>query len=336
MPRESPRIYIDRTDKKGGSFKVNKYMPEGRLWNTPANLAAMRSPAALAEAKREGRILEARAAVCDSSHNLLVDLGCMTGVIPREEGAVGLREGTVRDIALISRVNKPVCFFITDFSTEGGRPVAILSRRAVQEKCQREYLERLIPGDVIDGRVTHFEPFGAFVDIGCGIPSLIPIDTISVSRISHPSDRFRIGEDIRAVVRGIDCSGRISLSHKELLGTWKENAERFHVGETVSGIVRSVENYGVFIELSPNLAGLAEPREGVEAGSQASVYIKNILEDKMKVKLIIIDTFGKDQQPQPLEYFCREDHLDRWVYSPDSCSRVIETLFCERPDEIPA
>ena len=74
-------------------------------------------------------------------------------------------------------------------------------------------------------------------------------------------------------MRGIDDSGRISLSHKELLGTWKENADRFHVGETVSGIVRSVESYGVFIELSPNLAGLAEPREGVEVGNLSLIHI---------------------------------------------------------------
>lgn len=119
----------------------------------------------------------------------------------------------------------------------------------------------------------------------------MPIDSISVSRIEHPGERFRVGMEIKAVIKSIE-NGRISLSQKELLGTWEQNAEGFSAGETVSGIVRSVENYGAFIELTPNLAGLAESREGVKVGQQASVYIKSIIPEKMKIKLIIIDTLS--------------------------------------------
>ena len=78
----------------------------------------------------------------------------------------------------------------------------------------------------------------------------------------------------------MDQNLRVSLSHKELLGTWEENAALFSSGETVSGIVRSVEHYGVFVELAPNLAGLAEPKDGVKVGQQASVYIKNLIPDE--------------------------------------------------------
>ena len=95
--------------------------------------------------------------------------------------------------------------------------------------------------------------------------------------------------DIRAVVRMKD-ENRITLSHRELLGTWTENAERFRVGETVAGIVRSVESYGIFVELTPNLAGLAELKENVHAGQQASVFIKSILPNRMKVKLVLVAT----------------------------------------------
>ena len=77
----------------------------------------------------------------------------------------------------------------------------------------------------------------------------MPIDSISVSRIPHPSERFRTGEDIRALVKGIDENGRITLTHKELLGTWEQNAAQFKAGETVPGVIRSVEKYGVFVEL---------------------------------------------------------------------------------------
>ena len=304
---------------------MTEFRPEGRLIDAPENQAALRTPASLSDASREKRILEARAMICDSAHNLIVDLGCMKGIIPREEGALGIAEGTVKDIAIISRVNKPVCFYITGFTTLNGRPAALLSRRAVQQACREQYLSRLKPGDVIDARVTHLEPFGAFADIGCGVPSLLPIDAISISRIEHPRERFFPGMDIRAVVKSVEENGRICLSHKELLGTWEENAAQFSAGETVAGIVRSVEDYGIFVELTPNLAGLAEPRDGVRPGQQASVYIKNLIPEKMKIKLIVIDTFQYDYLPTPPHYFYQGEHIGRFVYSPACSSRVLET-----------
>lgn len=295
--------------------------------NTERNTEAMASSSALTAAMENGSILEARATVCDSSHNLIVDLGCMNGVIPREECALGIAQGTTRDIAIISRVGKPVCFFVTRICTDRhGTPFAMLSRRAVQQQCMEQYISNLRCGDVIDGRVTHLEQFGAFVDIGCGIPSLMSIDTMSVSRISHPSDRFTVGMDIKAVVRAKD-GDRISLSHRELLGTWAENAALFDVGETVTGIVRSVEDYGVFVEIMPNLAGLAERREGIEAGCGASVYIKSIIPERMKIKLVLVDTFSCEYPPSPPKYFFTGTHMDQFVYSPCCSDKFIETRF---------
>lgn len=306
-----------------------KFYPEGRLIDRAENKSAMQSAATLHDAMREERILEARSVVCDNEHNLVVDLKCMRGVIPREEGAIGIREGTVRDIAIISRVNKPVCFVVTDFVRDAfGRTTAILSRRRAQERCAAQYISTLQRGDVLDVRITHLEPFGAFGDIGCGIVSLLPIDAISVSRIDHPRERFTVGMDIRAVVRAKE-NGRITLSHKELLGTWLENAGRFHVGETVAGIVRSIEPYGIFIELTPNLAGLAELRENVVPGQQASVFIKSILPARMKVKLVIVECFDYTYHPEPPEYFFQGTHMESFVYSPPESDKHIETSFME-------
>lgn len=304
-----------------------EYYPEGWIIDTPENRAATQSISAVNDACRDGRILEGRALVCDSSHNLLVDLGCIRGIIPREEGALGIREGTVRDIAIISRVNRPVCFLVTGFEKKpDGSMTALLSRRAAQEKCMLQHISKLVPGDVIDARVTHLESFGAFADIGCGIVALLPIDAISVSRIDHPRERFSVGMDIRTVVKSIE-NGRITLSHKELLGTWAENVAMFGAGETVAGIIRSVEPYGIFVELSPNLAGLAEVREDVFPGQQASVYIKSIFPSKMKVKLVIIDTFDYNYRPGPPKYFYTQDHMDQFIYSPEGCEKEISTNF---------
>ncbi len=304
-----------------------EYYPEGWIIDTPENRAAELNISALNDACRDGQILEGRALVCDSSHNLLIDLGCIKGLIPRDEGALGIREGTVRDIAIISRVNRPVCFIITGFQKDAdGHMNAVLSRRAAQEKCMAEYIAKLSPGDVINARVTHLESFGAFADIGCGVIALLPIDAISVSRIDHPRERFSVGMDIKVIVKSIE-NGRITLSHKELLGTWEDNVALFTVGETVAGIVRSVEPYGIFVELSPNLAGLAEAKEDVVPGQQASVYIKSIIPARMKVKLVIIDTFDYTYRSSPPKYFFDGHKMDRFVYSPPGSEKEISTNF---------
>lgn len=307
---------------------MTEFLPEGSRIDTPANKRAIQSAVALQEAYRNKAILEARATVCSAEHDLLFDLGGIRGVIPREEGAIGIASGETRDIAIISRVNKPVCFRIIGFSHDDkGQPLAICSRKAVQEECEQSYLGTLRPGDVIPARVTHLESFGCFADVGCGISSLLPIDNISVSRIYHPSDRFQSGETIRVVVAGRDALGRIALSHKELLGTWEENAAQFEPGETVAGIIRSVEDYGVFVELTPNLAGLAEPSPLLRPGQQASVYIKSLISEKMKIKLIIVDAFDGERNPSPLRYYFDGEHMDFWQYSPDCCRKKIVSDF---------
>lgn len=311
---------------------MTNYWPEGRLIHTTQNRNLCQSVSGLLEAMRTKTILEARAVVCTQEHDLIVDLGFCQGRIPRCEGAIGICDGSTRDIALLSRVNKPVCFLVEHLEQNpDGSITPILSRRQAQLLCRQELLSTLRPGDIIPARVTHLDPFGCFVDIGCGIPSLIPIDCISVSRIAHPGDRFRPGQDIRAIVTGIEENFRILLSHKELLGTWEENAACFSSGETVSGIVRSVEPYGIFVELAPNLAGLAEFKAGVRPGQHASVYIKSLIPDKMKIKLILIDSFDAVCRPDPPHYFVESGHLDCWVYSPASAKKQIQTVFSSEP-----
>ncbi len=307
---------------------MQNFKPEGQLIGTPSNRAILSSPDALHEAFLTGAVVEARALLCDKNHDLRVDLGCMYGIIPHNEGAVGISDGSVRDIALISRVNKPVMFHILGFRRDmNDREYAILSRRSVQQDCIDHYVSKLRPGDVVEAKVAHMESFGVFLDIGAGINGLLPIDSISVSRIPHPSVRFHIGQTIKVVVKSVDDLGRITFSHKELLGTWEQNAGEFSPGETVPGIVRSIESYGIFVELTPNLAGLAEYSEGITAGCHAGVYIKSMLPERMKIKLIIVDAFEAEYPTPPIKYYTDSDHIDHWVYSPVQCTKVIESTF---------
>ena len=306
---------------------MKDFYPEGMLSVSNDGQRGAISVASLFQAQQNGTILEANVTMCDSAHNMTVDLGCMKGLIPRDEGAIGISEGVTRDIALISRVGRPVCFIVEEIKSDGyGNSYALLSRRKAQEMCMEYVFNNLSAGDIIDVCITHLESFGAFCDFGCGNIGLLPIDSISVSRISHPKDRFKVGDTIRAVISNIGDDGRVTLSHKELLGSWEENCNSFSQGETVSGIVRSIEEYGIFVELAPNLAGLAEPKDGVKVGQTASVYIKSIIPEKMKIKLIIIDNFDGDKKTD-IKYFCQDERIERWVYSPANCRKRIETNF---------
>lgn len=306
---------------------MKDYNPEGTVINSEENKRYMQSALYLSAAQATQAILEAVVIMCDSEHNLIVDLGIMRGIIPREEGAIGIAEGSTRDIALISRVGKPVSFVITDIRENAdGKKYALLSRKIAQEKCLNYILTQKRTGDIIDAKITHLESFGAFCDIGCGNIALLPIDAISVSRISHPKDRFSVGDDIKAIIKNIDENKKITLSHKELLGTWKQNSAAFSQGQTVSGVVRSVEEYGIFVELTPNLAGLAESKEGVFAGQTASVYIKSIIPEKMKIKLIVIDSFDAPQE-KSVKYFYDGEHITDFIYSPDECGKQIISHF---------
>mgnify|MGYP002519498788 FL=1 len=291
------------------------YYPEGMF---PRSLRADEmTREQLKKACLEGTILEATARSATPQHDLLVDLGGIQGIIPRADTAIGIAEGTVRDIAILSRVGKPVCFQIA--SVDGlydSRPMLRLSRKAAQQEALHYLLHDIPTGTVLPAVVTHLDRFGAFCDIGCGNVSLLSIEHISISRINHSRDRFQEGQHIFVAIGSQDpVLGRINLTHKELLGTWQENAQNFSVGETVVGIVRSVKDYGVFIELSPNLSGLAEYREDLRPGDRVSVYIKAIVPERQKVKLIVIRTLPQDVPLPPLHYYKTSGSVQGWHYT---------------------
>lgn len=301
-----------------------KFYPEGKNPELAKNFGSIGE---LKTAMQNGEILESKVLLCDREHNLHVDLGAVRGIIPRREGAIGIDDGSVRDIALISKVNKSVCFEVLGFERNiYSDEIAILSRKRVQERCQKEFLDNLVCGDIIDATVTHLEKFGAFIDIGCGINALIPIDMLSVSRISHPNERLYEGQEIKVVLKKIE-DPKLTFSLKELLGTWQENADRFCAGETVTGVVRSIENYGVFVEIAPNLAGLAEVQDNLFVGQEVSVYVKSVIPDKMKIKLVIVSAFNQAAEITPLTYFVDSDHIDSWQYSPDNSTKEIYSNF---------
>lgn len=305
-----------------------RFWPEGRLLDTEENRARCATLDSLKDAMAQETVVEGITLLCDPSHNLSVKLGNFTGIIPREEGAIGLSEGTTRDIALLSRVGKPVSAVVTGITGDG---TLLLSRRRAQEKVRDDLMAHASPGDILPATVTHMESFGAFVDIGCGLPSMLGIENLSVSRIPHPDQRFSLDQHIYAAVTGLDPQlGRVYLTHKELLGTWEENASLFAPGMTVPGIVRGIKEYGIFVELTPNLSGLAELRDDLKDGDRVSVYLKSILPERMKIKLLVIGKLPPDPTPPSTHYYQTEGRLERWEYAPRGCGKVgAVTVFAD-------
>lgn len=288
---------------------MHPYSPEGLFANPP-------SPEDLRRGISTGEIFRAMCVKCDEYHDLHVDLGTIQGRIPREEVLLGLAEGKVREIGVLSRVGKPVSFQVLDFDRNG---TAILSRRAAQLEARSYFLSAAHPGDVIPAMVQSAADFGVFCDIGCGFTALMRIDRCCISRLRSTKELYRPGQELYAAILSLDdTEGLVYLTGRELLGNWEENAAGFRQGQTVTGTVRSIMPYGAFVELTPNLSGLAEPAADLQIGQRVSVYIRAILPEKHKIKLNILEPLPDSAPVASPEYRITQGHLDRWEYFPGS------------------
>ena len=267
-------------------MNYQRILPEG--WESVETILDMDD---INYAWQNGKIIQAKVSMCDSSYNLHLNLGNnIEGIIPRDEiEAVNTDDmGFPRPNICINKVNQYVQFKVKDIINNGK---VILSRKSVGKEAINWINNELQVGDVINGIVKNIRPYGAFVEIGGGIVGLLHIEDISIARIKSPTERFNIGQKIQVMVKSIDRNlQRVILTYKELLGTWDENIKEYKEGETVTGIVRNIEKSknGIFIELKPNLVGLAEYKENIEYGKSVNVYIKKIIPEKKKVKLLIV------------------------------------------------
>lgn len=239
----------------------------------------------------ENKVLQGYVTNCDSNYNLHVNLGNnVKGIIPRNEiDAVNIDEyGFCKTNLCTNKVNSFIQFKVKEIYNDNS---VILSRKMVGQEALGWMKEELKPGMILNGIVKNIRQFGAFVEIGGGIVGLLHIEDISVSRMKSPEERFYIGQKIKVMVKSIDKdNNKIILSYKELLGNWEENIQDFKEKMIVSGIVKETDKYknGIFIELKPNLVGMAEYKEGFKYGQKVNVFIKKIIKEKKKIKLLIV------------------------------------------------
>ena len=147
-----------------------------------------------------------------------------------------------------------------------GRGNIVLSRRAILEEQQslkkEETLSSLSEGQIISGVIKNITAYGAFVDLG-GIDGLMHITDISWGRINHPSEAFKVGDQVEVVVLKYDREKqKVSLGMKQKTqDPWQTAAEKYAVGGRVRGKVMSLTDYGAFVELEHGVEGLVHVSE---------------------------------------------------------------------------
>jgi len=155
-------------------------------------------------------------------------------------------------------------FKIIKFNKRRGN--IVLSRRALlekeREKMRAKTLETLQEGQIIDGVIKNITDYGAFIDLG-GIDGLLHVTDMSWGRVNHPSELFRVGDEIKVKVLKFDTdTQRVSLGLKQIQpDPWVDAAMRYPIGVRIQGRVVSLTDYGAFVELEPGIEGLVHVSE---------------------------------------------------------------------------
>ena len=177
----------------------------------------------------------------------------------------------------------------------------VLSRRAVLEEERKEQrqqiLDRLQPGNVVEGQISNIVDFGAFVDLD-GMDGLIHISELSWSHVNHPSEILEIGQTVQVKVLDIDRERqRISLGLKQTQNDpWQQVLESYGENDVVEGRVTKVVTFGAFVEILPGVEGLVHiselaqhhvenPREVVSQGQAVNVKIIEIDGERRRLSL---------------------------------------------------
>ncbi len=227
----------------------------------------------------------------DENLNMIGKVGKdVKAMIPRDEASsvVG-DDGLVEERFIINKKGKvlPVC--IKEIIENDGTIELVMSKKILELKVRKWMYMHLKPGVKLRGVVVGLKDYGAFVDVGGGVTGILKLQDMSDSVLTNAADMFKLGQRIEVVVKKYDRdTGRIELSYKELLGSFEENVKEFKEGDIVEGIVRNRIKSGVFVELKPNVVGIAEHVNGIENNQKVLVSIKKINLEKKKIKLIII------------------------------------------------
>ena len=179
----------------------------------------------------------------------------------------------------------------------------ILSHKEIvqqeREANKKAVLDKLVVGDVVEGKVARLTNFGAFIDLGC-VDGLVHVSEISFERVGKPSDVLKVGQDVKVKVLAVDPEkDRISLSIKQTLPQpWDNITEKVAEGDVLEGTVKRLTSFGAFVEVFPGVEGLvhisqishkhiATPNEVLASGEKVKVKVLNVNAEEHRLALSI-------------------------------------------------
>ncbi len=178
----------------------------------------------------------------------------------------------------------------------------VLSRRVILE-AEREAkrsatLSSITEGKVVQGTVKNITEYGVFVDLG-GVDGLLHITDISWGRVKHPSELFKVGDEITVKILNLDLEReRVSLGMKQLTpDPWSMAAKKYPIGSKIAGRVVSLTDYGAFVELEEGVEGLIHvsemswtrkirhPNKVVSVGEAVDAVVLDIKPENRRISL---------------------------------------------------
>lgn len=271
------------SDKEDGSFVLSKRRIENKKAYDKMN--AIKDADETVTGKVTGTV----------KSGLLVDVDGLRGFIP----ASMISDHYVRDLTPF--VGQELTLKVIEVNRSKNRLVLSHKEIAIAEKAakQAEVFAKILPGDVIEAKVSRLTNFGAFIDLG-GVDGLVHISQISYQHIDKPSDVLQPGKDVKVKVLDVDKErGRISLSIKATQpGPWESVAEKISVGDEIKGTIRRLTDFGAFVEVLPGVEGLIhvsqiswdrvnKPSDVLKVGQEVQVKVLNVDPEKHRLGLSI-------------------------------------------------
>ena len=281
MGEEVDALVLTKEDQDGRLILSKKRARFEKAWRRIEAAAESGEPV-------EGTVIEV------VKGGLIIDLG-VRGFLPAS--LVDIR----RVPHLDEYLGKPIECKVIELNRS--RNNVVLSRRAVLEEERKEQrqeiLERLQPGDIVEGTISNIVDFGAFVDLN-GIDGLIHISELSWSHVNHPSEVLAIGDKVNVKVLDIDRDRqRISLGLKQTQeDPWQRVVQTYNVGDELEGKVTKVVTFGAFVEILDGVEGLVHiselaqhhvenPRDIIQPGDDVKVKILEIDSERRRLSLSI-------------------------------------------------
>ena len=270
--------------------------PEDREGNVVLSLARAQLERDWREAEellKSEQVFEAQVAGFNKG-GLIVRVGKVRGFVPATQLETTLRKrpeaGESGESDLSALVGKKLQLKIIELDRERNR--LILSERAATRELRKEQKERLLTelkeGDIRTGTVTSVADFGVFVALG-GVDGMIHLSELSWTKINHPSDLVKVGDQVQVQVLSVDREReRIALSLKRLQPEpWTTVEDRYKVGQLVTGTITKLASFGAFARLEDNIEGLIHiseladrriqhPKEVVKEGDQVTLRVIRI------------------------------------------------------------